>query len=122
MADDGSSNNNNNYSHSVTEQLARLEEARKLVLGDAAYYGQIVQGILPIIGANARLEVRRWGTEFLAEAFASPVLAITQKQSLSLVVLDTLKAMLADSGEDPAVLKSVVQASASIYPLVFRHM
>ncbi|KAI9788445.1 MAG: hypothetical protein M1816_006881 [Peltula sp. TS41687] len=109
--------------HSVAEQLARLEEARKLVLGDAAYYGQIVQGILPIIGAQARVEVRRWGTDFLAEAFASPNLGVSPKQSLSLVVLDTLKDMLANPGQqDSAVLKSVLQVSASIYPLVFRHI
>lgn len=120
MADNGGSNNSDN--HTVAEQLARLEEARRLVLGDAAYYGQIVQGILPIIGANAHLEVRRWGTDFLAEAFASPMLAATQKQSLCLLVLDTLRAMLANPTEDSTVLKSVVQASASIYPLILRHM
>ena len=108
--------------HAANEQLTRLEAARKLVLSDPTCYSPIVEGILPIIGANARLELRRWGADFLAEAFASPVLAVNQKQSLALVVLDTLKAMLEIPGEDPAVLKSVVQASASIYPLVFRHM
>lgn len=106
----------------VTDQITKLEAARKLVLGDATYYPQIVQGIIPIIGANARLELRRWGADFLAEAFASPSLAMMHKQSLSLAVLDTLEALLEIPGEDTAVLKGVVQASASIYPLVFRHV
>ncbi len=107
---------------SVTDQLAQLDAARNLVLGDAAFYPQIVQGILPIIGAKARLELRRWGADFLAETFASPALASQQKERLSLLVLQTLQELLENPGEDAGVVKSVVQAAASIYPLVFRHM
>ncbi len=107
---------------SVTDQLAQLDAARNLVLGDAAFYPQIVQGILPIIGAKARLELRRWGADFLAETFASPALALQQKERLSLPVLPTLQGLLENSGEDAGVVKSVVQAAASIYPLVFKHM
>ena len=107
---------------SVAEHLQQLDTARKLVLGDAAFYPQIVQGILPIIGANSRLELRRWGADFLAETFASPTLAQSQKQSLCLLVLDPLNAMLDTPGEDTDVLKSVIQTAASIYPLVFQHM
>ncbi|KAH0564790.1 hypothetical protein GP486_001819 [Trichoglossum hirsutum] len=111
-------------SSSVGDQLAQLDAARNLVLGDAAYYPQIVQGILPIIGATARHELRRWGAEFLAETFASPILAMNTKESLSLIVLDTLLAMLVLEEEkemETGVLKSVVQFAASVYPLVFRH-
>ncbi|KAI9871477.1 MAG: hypothetical protein M1830_002877 [Pleopsidium flavum] len=107
---------------SVTDQLAQLDAARNLVLGDAAFYPQIVQGILPIIGAEARLELRRWGADFLAETFASPTLATQQKEQLSLLVLRSLQELLEIPGEDGGVLKSVVQAAASIYPLVIRHM
>lgn len=106
----------------LTEQMSQLDAARNLVLGDAAFYPQIVQGILPIIGANARLELRRWGADFLAETFASPALATEQKGKLSLQVLQTLKDLLEIPNEDTAVVKSVVQAAASLYPLVFRHM
>ncbi|KAI9769665.1 MAG: hypothetical protein M1840_003902 [Geoglossum simile] len=111
-------------SSSVSDQLAQLDAARNLVLGDAAYYPQIVQGILPIIGATARHELRRWGAEFLAETFASPTLAMNTKESLSLIVLDTLLAMLAleeEKEKETGVLKSVVQFAASVYSLVFRH-
>ena len=107
---------------SVADQLGQLDKARKLVLGDSAYYPQIVQGILPIIGANARLELRRWGANFLAETFASPTLQSQQKETLALVVLPTLSAMLETPGEDIEAVKSVVQAAASVYPMVFRHM
>ncbi|KAL1967115.1 hypothetical protein VTN77DRAFT_3406 [Rasamsonia byssochlamydoides] len=108
--------------NNIKEQLAQLEAARNLVLGDAALYPQVVQGILPIIGVNARLELRRWGAEFLAETFASPALAAAQKEQLAGTVLPTLRELLEHAGEDTAVVKSVVQTAASLYPHVFRQI
>ena len=107
---------------SVTDQLTQLEAARKLVLADSVLYPQIVQGILPIVGANARLELRRWGAEFLAETFASPTIPVQQKEGLSIIVLQTLRELLDIPNGDTGVVKSVVQAAASIYGLVFRYM
>lgn len=106
----------------LTEQLKQLDDARKLVLGDSSYFPQIIQGILPIIGAEARVELRRWGADFLAETFASPSLPAKEKESLSLLILETLKSMIENPKEDTAVVKSVVQTAASVYPLVFRWM
>ena len=107
----------------ASETLSQLESARALALSDAAYYNQIVPGVLPIIGAgaNATLELRRWGADFLAETFASPTLGSEDKQRLSLQVLETLSENL-ETVDDTGVVKSVVQAAASIYPFVFRHM
>lgn len=107
---------------SVSDQLAQLEAARQIVLADAGLYPQIVQGILPIVGANARLELRIWGAEFLAETFASPTFASYQKESSAVGVLQILKDLLEKPGEDAAVVKGVVQTAASIYSLVFRYM
>jgi symplekin len=107
---------------SVSEQLKQLDDARKLVLGDANYYPRIIQGILPIIGPSARVELRRWGADFLAETFSSPLLPPNQKETLSLTILESLKSMIENNSEDPAVVKSVVQTAASIYPYVFRWM
>ena len=107
---------------SAIDQLTQLEAARQLVLADSALYPQIVQGILPIVGASARFELRRWGAEFLAETFASPVLSSVQKENLSVIVLPTLRELLDLEGEDATVVKSVVQAAASIYGFVFRYM
>lgn len=107
---------------SLRDQVSQLEAARNLVLGDAAFYPQIVNGILPIIGATAQLELRRWGAEFLAETFASPALAAAQKEQLAGPVVQTLKEILELPEEDIAVVKYVVQAAASLYPIVFRHM
>ncbi|KAL9022648.1 MAG: hypothetical protein Q9185_000226 [Variospora sp. 1 TL-2023] len=105
---------------SVLDQLTQLDAARQLVLADSALYPQIVQGILPIVGANARLELRRWGAEFLAETFASPVLALQEKERLGIGVLQTLRELLEQPGHDESVAKSVIQAAASIYGLIFR--
>lgn len=107
---------------STLDTVSQLNAARNLALSDAAYYPQIVQGVLPLIGPNAVLELRRWGSEFLAETFASPVLAPEEKERLSLLVLEMFRNLLEIPGEDVAVVKAVVQASASVYPLIFRHM
>lgn len=106
----------------VVDQIAQLNAARSLVLGDAAFYPQIVNGILPLIGANSRLELRRWGSDFLAETFASPALPTAQKEQLAANVLQTIRDILEVPESDVAVLKSVVQTAASLYPLIFRHM
>ncbi|PGH00404.1 symplekin [Blastomyces parvus] len=104
----------------LAEQMSQLDTARNVVLGDAALYPQIVQGILPIIGAKARLELRRWGADFLAETFASPALAQQPKQRLSVQVIQTLRELLENPDEDASVVRGVIQTAASIYPLVFR--
>jgi symplekin len=107
---------------SVEVQLAQLNDARKLVLGDSVYLAPIIEGILPIIVPGCKVEFRRWVADFLAETFANPTTSTQQKESLSLTVLETLKQLIENPQEDSAVVKSVVQTVASIYPLVFRWM
>ena len=109
-------------SSGLVEQMSQLDAARNLVLGDAAFYPQIVSGIIPIIGPSSRLELRRWGAEFLAETFASPAFAEEPKQKLSTEVLHVIQELLDIPGDDVAVIRSTVQAAASMYGLVFRHV
>lgn len=104
------------------EMIPQLEAARKLALADPQVYNQVLPGILPIIGSTAHLDVRRWGAEFLAEAFSSPSLSNSQKEQLSSEVIPPLRAMLDAPAQDMQVVKSVVQAAASLYPLVFRRV
>ncbi|EEP76662.1 conserved hypothetical protein [Uncinocarpus reesii 1704] len=106
----------------LVEQMSQLDAARNLVLGDAALYPQIVHGIIPIIGSNSRLELRRWGADFLAETFASPTFPQPAKQKLATEILQTIHELLNTPEQDIAVVKNAIQASASIYPLVFRHI
>jgi symplekin len=105
---------------SAAEMIPQLEAARKLALADPQVYTQVLPGILPIIGPAAPLEVRRWGADFIAEGFATPSLPSLQKEDLTPHVLPTLRSMLETPGEDSMVVKSVIQACASIYPFVFR--
>ncbi|KAI0915103.1 mRNA cleavage and polyadenylation specificity factor complex subunit [Ustulina deusta] len=105
---------------SVADQIRQLEGARKLVLKDVSYYPQVIQATLPIIGPSSQVEFRRWGSEFLAEAFATPAVPLSSKETLSLVVLDTLKSLVEDPKQDVLVLRCVIQAAASIYPLAMR--
>lgn len=106
----------------LKEQLTQLEAARNLVLSDAALYPQVLQGILPIIGANARLDLRRWGADFLAETFANTTLPSDRKEQLAGTVLPTLNEYLGNDAQDVGVIKSTVQTASSLYPFVFRHM
>jgi symplekin len=105
------------------QTLQQLGAARSLALGDGRYYPTIIPGVLPIIGygVDQSIEVQRWGADFLAEAFASPSWPSDVKQNSASSVLPTLKNYL-EHVEDKAVVKSVVQAAASVYPLVYRHM
>ncbi|KAK3045472.1 hypothetical protein LTS18_013782, partial [Coniosporium uncinatum] len=105
----------------TAQTIQQLNAARTLCLSDASYYLQIIPNVLPIIGSAAVLDLRRWGADFLAETFASPELSPENKQQLSLGVLSLFKGFLEIPGEDSGVIKSVVQAAASIYPLVFRY-
>lgn len=107
---------------SAAEMIPQLEAARKLALGDPQVYNQVLPGILPIIGPTAHLEVRRWGADFLAEGFASPSVSNQQKEQLSIEVIPTLRAILENQKEDVAVVRSAVQAAASLYSLVFRRV
>lgn len=108
---------------SVPDQIRQLEGARKLVLGNpVTYYPQVIQATLPIIGPSAQVEFRRWGAEFLAEAFSTPAVPLSQKETLSLLVLETLKHLVEDPNQDVMVLRSVIQTAASVYPLALRWM
>ncbi|CRG92164.1 mRNA cleavage and polyadenylation specificity factor complex subunit pta1 [Talaromyces islandicus] len=106
----------------VKDQLDQLQAARNLVLSDAALYPQVVQGILPIIGVSSALELRRWGSEFLAETFANPALPSTQKEQLATTVLPTIQELLDHDAEDMTVVQNVIQIAASLYSFVFRHV
>ena len=106
----------------VSEQIAQLNEARRFVLGDAQLYPQIVEGILPIIGVTARLPIQRWGADFLAGTFASPVVSGKMKEAMGIRVLQLLKDWLEQPTADIEVVKSAVQIAASIYEFVFRYM
>ena len=106
----------------AAETLKRLDAARQLVLSDANHYTTILTGILPIIGAHSYPTVRRWGADFFAETFANPMLPVEFKEALGLLCLETLKQLLEVPGEAEGVVKSVIQAAASIYGSVFRYM
>lgn len=77
---------------------------------------------MPIIGASAPLELRRWGADFLAEAFATPALPNGEKETMQPYVLTTLEALANNENEDAQVLRSVIQTASSIYPLALRWM
>lgn len=105
----------------IKDKIAQLNLARSLVLQDPTHYPDILKGILPIIVASSSvIELRRWGAEFLAETFSSPLINAQKKQELALVCLDPLATLLGEA--ETGILKNVIQCSSSIYPLVFRYM
>lgn len=110
---------NDQAQSSVEEQIQQLGAARALVLTDPIYWAQILHGILPIVSGPV-VELRRWGADFLAETFSTPVVDINEKQSLAVTCLDTMVRLMDE--KEAGILKSVVQCSASVYPLIFRYM
>ena len=105
------------------QTISQLQAARSLALGDGRYYPTIIPGVLPIIGYSAdnqSVDIQRWGADFLAEAFGSPTWPADAKENSASSVLATLKDYL-EHVDDKSVIKSVVQAAASVYPLVYRH-
>lgn len=107
---------------SVSDQIRQLNDARKLVLGDVKYYSNVVKSILPILSPSAHIELRRWGADFLAEAFATPAIPLGEKETLQPFILETLKDTIEDPAQDTHVLRSAIQAAASMYPLTLRWM
>ncbi|EFR02074.1 hypothetical protein MGYG_05077 [Nannizzia gypsea CBS 118893] len=108
--------------NSLVEQMSQLDAARNLVLGDAALYPQIVHGILPIIGVNSRLELRRWGAEFLTETFSSPAFPQQPKQKLATEILGAINDLLNTPEDDETVVRGAIMTAASIYVLIFRQV
>jgi symplekin len=104
---------------SVEAQLQQLGEARNIVLKDPGYWPQVLERTLPII-TGPILEVRRWGADFLAETFSTPIVDARAKQELASACLDTVLRLSNET--EISILKGVVQCSASVYPMIFRHM
>lgn len=101
--------------------LARLDTARHYALAEPSHYDRIVPGVLGIINSTTPIAQQRWGTGFLAETFASPVLPEQKKQDLIIKVLPTLQEYFETQVDDVVVIKNAVQAATSVYPLVFRY-
>jgi len=104
---------------SLNDQLKNLDQARLLVLKDPVYWPQIFRGILPVV-AIPTIELRRWGSRFLAETFSSPVLNPEVKQELAKESLDTLLILVME--KDVEVAKNIAQCCASVYPFIFKLM
>jgi len=104
----------------VPDQIRQLNGARKLILADVKYYPTLIQGILPVIGTHARLELKQWGASFLAEAFGTPAIPPSEKETMQLHVLDMIHAMLSNPQEDATVVRNLILASACIYPMALR--
>jgi symplekin len=107
---------------STADQLKQLQQARAVVLKDPAYWSSVVAGILPIVGPQNDVELRRWGADFLAEAVATPAMPLRAREDVCMKALGTLRMLLEEHGLDAVVLKSVILAAASVYPLVVRWM
>lgn len=108
---------------SAVDVLKQLETVRRACLETPAQYVTVVPAVVPVLQGQQDIEVRRWGADFIAEAFANPVIPGNDKQQMVTgTVIALLRSMLESPSEDVAVVKSVIQACASIYPYVFRKM
>lgn len=104
--------------------MQHLIQARAAALANPSLYQQVMPPILGLVSDsdNPSLALKRWVADFIAEALATPVLASEEKQTMALTVLTIIMSFLESQEQDAQLLKSAIQASASAYPLVFRHM
>lgn len=103
-------------------EIAQLEQARKIALNDSTHYNKLIPALLPHYGPAAHLDLRRWTIDLTAEGLACPTLSTENKQAIALVALKPLRAYLEAPSEDAAIIKSVIHAATSAYPLIFRYM
>jgi len=102
--------------------MEKLIQARNAALQNVTLYPQVMEPILGLVTTSPTLDLQRWVANFVAEALASPSLVSEEKQKMALPLLPVLKSFLELPGEDVIILKSTIQACASLYPLIFRHM
>lgn len=108
---------------SPAQVLASLETVRRACLENPGQYVTVVPAVVPVLQGQQDVEIRRWGADFVAEAFANPIIPGNDKQSMVVpTVVSLLRAMLENHHEDIVVVKSAIQACASIYPYVFRKL
>jgi hypothetical protein len=101
------------------DRLPQLKQAEALVLQDPSHYPAILPAVL-VFAAQPDIPLRRWIANFLTSTFASKTLDGQLKEDLAAGVVDTLRLFVDET--DPGVLKSCVQCSSLIYPLLFRRM
>lgn len=101
---------------SVDEQVAQLERARQLVEADASHCPTVVRGILEI-AKRPEIELKRWCSSFLVDAFTTIEMDDDTKKDLSVSCLDTILHLLHDQSH--AILKNAITCAASVYPYVF---
>jgi hypothetical protein len=100
-------------------KLTQLKQAEALVLADPSHYSTILPAVLAL-AAQPDIPLRHWISNFLVNTFSSRVLDPQVKGDLASGVVDTLRILVDDT--DAGVLKSCVQCSSLIYPLLFRRM
>ena len=102
-------------------QLQHLKDARAIVLKQPDYWPQVLTTSMGMVtSTNSLIEVRRWCADFLAESFSTPMIDLSAKQELAVTCLDGLLQLSEET--EAGILKSVVQCSASVYPIIFRYM
>ncbi|KAK9325095.1 hypothetical protein V1517DRAFT_315366 [Lipomyces orientalis] len=103
----------------VEQQIDQLNQAKQLVLQDASIYPQVIRGILPI-AQKPEPRLRSWCAAFLADGFASAEVNAGERQVLAVACLHTIEILFEET--DLHVVKNLIQCSASIYPLIFKHI
>lgn len=100
--------------------IAQFEQAKALVVSNATYLPQILQGVLP--GAEQPDgELRRWVANFVSWAVTESAASAADRQALVPAILPTLRHAL-DTEQDLTVLKDWIQAATCLQHLAFRYL
>ncbi|KAF2435728.1 hypothetical protein EJ08DRAFT_286859 [Tothia fuscella] len=118
----------------ASQQLAQLFKARDIALADPTMYSQVIPVMVAVLlgqppSPKPSQIVKVWGADFLAETFSSTMLGADVKQAFAISALPVFMDFLTlpenvqkTPVELTSMTKSIIQAVASVYPLVFRHI
>jgi symplekin len=101
--------------------LKQFNHARVCGLRDASLLPHVMPPIIGLATERADKELRRWAARFIAETVAAARLAPDDMACLDMTLLPAIRAFL-EGPLDTIIWKASVQAAASLYPVIFRHM
>jgi symplekin len=106
---------------SMDSALKQFSHARACSLQDVSLLSQLMPPIIGLAMERGELPLQRWAARFIAETADAARLAPDEMERLDLTLLPAIRYFL-EGGFDTIIWKASIQAAASLYPVVFRHL
>ena len=105
----------------MNSALQQFSHARACSLQDVSLLPKLMPPIIGLAMERGERPLRRWAARFIAETAATARLAPDEMERLDLTLLPAIRYFL-EGAHDTIIWKAAIQAAASLYPVIFRHM